>query len=118
MKLYTGCPNHQIFLFILHKVKPKVSQLQFHKGKITSNIINATKNYQKSPTRPGCRGKPGPRSDLNTENQLLFTLHVEDLSFRFGLCKKIFFSYYFNLDPISWSGTTTSNLLANSGRDP
>ena len=118
MKLYTGCPNHQIFLFIIHKVKPKVSQLQFHKEKITSNIINATKNYQKSPTRPGCRGKPGPRSDLNTENQLLFTLHVEDLSFRFGLCKKIFFSYYFNLDPISWSGTTTSNLLANSGRDP
>ena len=44
MKLYTGCPNYQIFLFILNKVKPKVRQLQFHKGKITSNNINATKN--------------------------------------------------------------------------
>ena len=94
MKLYTGCPNYQIFLFILNKVKPKVRKLQYHKGKITSNNINTTKNYQNSPTKPGCRGKPGPRSELNTENQLLLTLmkvrldlHVEDLSFRFGLCK-------------------------------
>ena len=94
MKLYTGCPNYQIFLFIFNKVKPKVRKLQYHKGKITSNNINTTKNYQNSPTKPGCRGKPGPCSELNTENQLLLTLmkvrldlHVEDLSFRFGLCK-------------------------------
>ena len=95
MKLYTGCPNYQIFLFFfLNKVKPKSRKLQYHKGKITSNNINTTKNYQNSPTKPGCRGKPGQRSELNTENQLLLTLmkvrldlHVEDLSFRFGLCK-------------------------------
>ena len=86
MKLYTGCPNYQIFLFILNKVKPKVRKLQYHKGKITSNNINTTKNYQSSPTKPGCRGKPGPRSELNTEKVRL-NLHVEDLSFRFGLCK-------------------------------
>ena len=33
MKLYTGCPNYQIFLFIFNKVKPKVRKLQYHKGK-------------------------------------------------------------------------------------
>ena len=94
MKLYTGCPNCQILWFILNKVKPKVGKLQFHKGKITSNNIKTTQNYQNSPTKPNCRGKPEPRSELNTENQLLLTLmkvrldlHVEDLSFRFGLCK-------------------------------
>ena len=94
MKLYTGCPNYQIFLLILNKGKPKVRKLQFHKGKLTSNNINTTKNYQNSPTKPGCRGKQGPRGELNTENQLLLTLmkvrldlHVEDLSFTFGLCK-------------------------------
>ena len=73
MKLYTGCPNYQIFWFILNKVKPKVRKLQFHKGEITSNNINTTKNYQNSPTKPDCRGKRGPRSELNPENQLLLT---------------------------------------------
>ena len=33
MKLYTGCPNYQIFLFIFNKVKPKVRKLQYHKRK-------------------------------------------------------------------------------------
>ena len=88
MKLYTGCPNYQIFLFLLNKVKPKVENLRFHKERTTTSKVNTTKNYQKSPTKPGCRGKP----ELTAENQLLLTLmkvrldlHVEDLSFRFGL---------------------------------
>lgn len=86
MKLYTGCPNYGTFLFILNKSK------HFHKGKITNSDLTTAKNYQQSPSKPGCRGKPGPRSELNTENQLLLTLmkiwldlHIEDLAFRFGV---------------------------------
>ena len=92
MKLYTGCPNYVTFLFILNKVEPKVGKLHFHKGKITNIDLTTTKNYQQSPSKPGCRGKPGPRSELNAENQLLMTLmkirldlHIEDLAFRFSV---------------------------------
>ena len=92
MKLYTGCPNYGPFLFILNKVKPKVGKLHFHKGKITDIHLTTPKNYQQSPSKPGCRGKPILRSELNAENQLLMTLmkirqdlHIEDLAFRFGV---------------------------------
>ena len=94
MKLYSGCPNYEIFSFIFNnlKVKPKVAKLQFHKGKVKKDDLKTTKNYQKSPSKPGSRGKPGPRSELEPENQLLMTLmklrldlHIEDLAFRFGV---------------------------------
>lgn len=92
MKLYTGCPNYVTFLFILNKVEPKAGKLHFHKGKITNIDLTTTKNYQQSPSKPGCRGKPGPRSKLNAVNQLLLTLmkirldlHIEDLAFRFSV---------------------------------
>ena len=32
MKLFSGCPNYEIFSFIFNKVKPKVAKLKFHKG--------------------------------------------------------------------------------------
>ena len=33
MKLYTGCPNYQILLFILNKVKPKLGNCNTTKEK-------------------------------------------------------------------------------------
>ncbi|XP_068707676.1 uncharacterized protein [Montipora foliosa] len=89
MKLYTGCTNYNIFLFIFKKVKAKSGKLCFHNGKVTRNDISETKNYQKSPTKPGCRKNPGPRCEINAENQMLMTLmklrlnlHTNDLAFR------------------------------------
>ena len=92
MKLYTGCTNYNIFLFIFNKVKAKLGKMCFHKGKVTRNDISETKNYQKSPIKPGCRKKPGPRCEINAENQMLMTLmklrlnlHTNDLAFRFSV---------------------------------
>ena len=100
MKLYTGCPNHNIFLFIFNKVRAKLGKLCFHKGKVTRNDISETKNYQKSPTKPGCRKKLGPRCEINAENQMLITLiklrlnlQTNDLACKCAIC----FLYYFNL---------------------
>ena len=81
MKLYTGCTNYHIFLFIFNKVTAKLGKLCFHKGKVTRNDISETKNYQKSPTKPGCRKKPGPCCVINNENQMLMIL----IKFRLNL---------------------------------
>ena len=54
VKLYTGCPSSEIFYFIVDKVKPHSSKLQYYRGQIS----HQSKKYQKSPTIPGCQTKP------------------------------------------------------------
>lgn len=45
MKLYIGCLNYVIFLFILNKVEFKVGKLYFYKGKIINIDLIIIKNY-------------------------------------------------------------------------
>ena len=49
MKLYSGCPNYEIFSFIFNKVKPKVAKLQFHKRE---GYKRGLKNNKKLPEKP------------------------------------------------------------------
>ena len=51
MKLYTGCTNHNIFLFIFNKVKGKLGKLCFHKGKVTRNDISETRKLSEKPNQ-------------------------------------------------------------------
>ena len=88
VKLYTGCPSSEMFYFIVDKVKPHSSKLQYYRGQIS----HESKKYQQSPTIPGCQTKPGPKRRVTLENEILMTLmrirldlKIDDLAFRFGI---------------------------------
>ena len=57
VKHYTGCPSSEMFYFIVDKVKPDSSKLQYYRGQIS----HEPKKYQQSPTIPGCQTNPGPK---------------------------------------------------------
>jgi hypothetical protein len=90
IKLYTGCPTENVFLYIVSRVKAKhkkVSYFMDHKRSFEP------KQYQFSPaSKLLSKKKPGPSRQLLVEDEVLLTLMrirldspLQDLAFRFKI---------------------------------
>ncbi len=83
IKLYTGIPSYELFLWLIQQIRPHCENMQYYHGKDSAT----DKMYQIRNT-----SKPGPKRTLTLEDELLLTLMKlrlnlleEDLAFRFRI---------------------------------
>ncbi|XP_065683771.1 uncharacterized protein LOC136096454 [Hydra vulgaris] len=90
IKLYTGCPTENVFLYIVSRVQAKHKKVSYFMDYKRSF---EPKQYQFSPaSKPSSTGKPGPARQLFVEDEVLLTLMrirldspLQDLAFRFKI---------------------------------